>query len=103
MSKPRLSVRSDQELQQEVSAMLPGHSQFDLGHMDDELYKISIRHGLGAYSLFLQEMFHLSFEPTQAKEHWEKILAHHQDLSSRLSEPLDFRACALDYFVRHTK
>ncbi len=55
--------------------------------------------GVSAHAALLLILTHLAFEETQARRHWEAILAHRDSLTVGLGRDPGLRVALLDYFV----
>jgi diguanylate cyclase (GGDEF)-like protein len=63
------------------------------------LDSITRESGVGACSALLLILTHLPFDEDEARGHWEKILAHREQLSAALEREAGIRMAVLDYFV----
>jgi diguanylate cyclase (GGDEF)-like protein len=55
--------------------------------------------GIGAHAALLLILTQLAFEESEAKEHWEGVLAHRHALSLSLGRDAGLRVAVLDYFI----
>jgi diguanylate cyclase (GGDEF)-like protein len=55
--------------------------------------------GHPVYSSMLAILAHLSFSESEARAHWQGILAHREQLRERLGRDVGLRVALLDYFV----
>jgi diguanylate cyclase (GGDEF)-like protein len=55
--------------------------------------------GISAHAALLLILTHLAFEDTQARRHWEAILAHRDAMAGALARDPGLRVALLDYFV----
>jgi len=51
------------------------------------------------YSDLIFTLANLHFSENQAKQHWEKVLQHKQDMSKKLARNVGIRVALLDYFT----
>lgn len=62
--------------------------------------ELEARFGAVVYSMAVHRLAHLSFEPEEAKRHWERIFEHRAEMQRRLGSAIDVRVALLDYFVQ---
>jgi diguanylate cyclase (GGDEF)-like protein len=55
--------------------------------------------GIGAHAALIQILTHLRFEDGEARGHWEKIIAHRNELSQCIGRDVGVRVALLDYFM----
>ncbi len=55
--------------------------------------------GVSAHAALLLILTHLAFEDTQARRHWETVLAHREAMASAMGRDPGLRVALLDYFV----
>jgi diguanylate cyclase (GGDEF)-like protein len=55
--------------------------------------------GIGAHAALLLILTHLAFEEGEARSHWEKILAHREQMPLSLGRDAGIRVAVLDYFM----
>ncbi|OQY29457.1 MAG: hypothetical protein B6244_03525 [Candidatus Cloacimonetes bacterium 4572_55] len=55
------------------------------------------------YAEVLKLLTHLEFDADEAKEHWQKIVAHQDEMSVKLDREVDLRVGILDYFTHINK
>lgn len=55
--------------------------------------------GDAVFSELIFLLSHLRFEPPEAREHWNGILAHRESLAAHLSTAVDLRVALVSYFV----
>ncbi|MBZ5640271.1 MAG: GGDEF domain-containing protein [Acidobacteriia bacterium] len=60
---------------------------------------LSRESGISAHAALLLILTHLAFEDTQARGHWESILAHRETMASAMGRDPGLRVALLDYFV----
>jgi len=65
----------------------------------ERLDSITRESGVGAYSALLLILTHLAFDETDARRHWEAVLANRQKLSAALGRDSGIRVALLDYFM----
>jgi len=63
------------------------------------LASITDESGIGAHAALLLILTHLAFEESEARTHWEGILAQRQELSRALGRDAGLRTAMLDYFL----
>jgi len=68
--------------------------------LDSELKKLEQTHQGAVYSQLIHLLSHLSFEPSEAKRHWQRILDHCASMEKRLASPVDLRVALVSYFVQ---
>ncbi len=64
-----------------------------------ELEKLGPQYQDTVYSELIHLLAHLQFEPGEAKEHWDKLLEHHQRMAESLGGSLDLRVAIVSYFL----
>jgi len=47
----------------------------------------------------IYQLVHLRFEPGEAREHWDLLLAHRREMEEALSKRVDLRVALVSYFV----
>jgi diguanylate cyclase (GGDEF)-like protein len=67
--------------------------------LEAQLRKLERKEGAAVYSELIHLLSHLRFRPTEAKEHWQKVLAHRRSMRRRLGKPVDLRVALVSYFV----
>jgi diguanylate cyclase (GGDEF)-like protein len=67
------------------------------------LEAISKESGIGAHAALILILTQLAFEETDARIHWEAILAHRHALSLSLGRDAGLRVAVLDYFMNVNK
>ncbi|HKQ59983.1 MAG TPA: diguanylate cyclase [Candidatus Polarisedimenticolaceae bacterium] len=55
--------------------------------------------GVGAHAALLLILTHLAFSESDARAHWEEILAHREQLGQALGRDAGIRVAVLDYFM----
>jgi diguanylate cyclase (GGDEF)-like protein len=63
------------------------------------LDQIRSEEGIAATAALLLALTGMSFEETEARRHWEAILAHRRVLGGTLQRPIALRVAVLDYFL----
>jgi len=63
------------------------------------LDQIRSEEGIAATAALLLALTGMSFEETEARRHWEAILAHRRVLAGTLQRPMALRVAVLDYFL----
>lgn len=60
---------------------------------------LSRESGVGAHSAVLLILTQLGFEESEARDHWEKVLAHRESMTEALGRDVGVRVALLDYFT----
>ncbi len=63
------------------------------------LDSITDESGIGAHAALLLILTHLPFEEQEARDHWQAILGHRQEMSCVLGRDAGIRVAVLDYFM----
>jgi diguanylate cyclase (GGDEF)-like protein len=63
------------------------------------LDSITDESGIGAHAALLLILTHLPFEEQDARDHWQAILGHRQEMSCVLGRDAGLRVAVLDYFM----
>lgn len=63
------------------------------------LDQIRAEEGISAYAALLLVLTGMAFEETDARRHWEAILAHRRTLQGQLQRDVALRVAALDHFL----
>jgi len=63
------------------------------------LEALRVRYHDLVYGELLYLLSHLRFDPGEAKQHWERILAHRSTMRGAGSKPVDVRVALVSYFV----
>ena len=63
------------------------------------LDSITDESGIGAHAALLLILTHLAFEEQEARDHWQAILSHRQEMSCVLGRDAGIRVAVLDYFM----
>lgn len=64
---------------------------------------LSRRHGEAVYASLLFLLAHLDFTPRSARQQWERLLKHHEQMSEELDRDVDLRVALLDYFIARNR
>ena len=70
------------------------------GSLDAELLRLTRAYGDAVYPELIHVLSHLRFEPAEAKQHWNQILAHRDDMQQRQGSTVDLRVALVSYFVQ---
>jgi len=60
---------------------------------------LSRERGIEAHAALLLILTHLAFPEAEAKRHWEAILVHRNEMSTRVGRDVGLRVAVLDYFM----
>jgi diguanylate cyclase (GGDEF)-like protein len=63
------------------------------------LDQIRAEEGISAYAALLLVLTGMAFDETEARRHWEAILAHRRTLQGQLQRDVALRVAALDHFL----
>jgi diguanylate cyclase (GGDEF)-like protein len=63
------------------------------------LDSITSETGIGAHGALLLILSRLSFEDVEARDHWNRILAHREAMASALGRDIGVRVAMFDYFI----
>lgn len=86
------------ELLQELQGLLHRGVGSD-EDIDVQLRLLETQHGENVYAEFLYMLSHLRFEGSDAKRHWERILARRNEMQERLGAEVDLLVALVSYFV----
>lgn len=75
----------------------------DPQQLDRKLEKLGAEYSDTAYSELIYLLTHLRFDAAEAKDHWQKLLAHHHDMGRRLASSVDLRVALVSYFLEIAK
>ena len=65
-----------------------------------ELQELEARDGPVVYVELLYLLSHMRFEPDEAREHWEAIIHHREELGDAVGYPMDLSVALVSYFVQ---
>jgi len=67
--------------------------------LEYELDELRGEYGDRVYVELIYLLCHLRFEDSQARVHWDEIVAHREDLERRAGAPVDLRVALVSYFL----
>ena len=94
----QLVLRSGSELTQQLLELV--HSgDFESPKFRQGLEALEQEYQDDVYAELLFLLSHLRFSPTEAREHWRKIVEHRQRLAAGIQSAVDLRAALVSYFL----
>lgn len=64
-----------------------------------DLQEMERREGPAVYVELLYLLCHMRFEAGEAREHWEEVIRHREELGGKLGYPVDLPVALVSYFV----
>jgi len=82
----------------EVISVL-GQDNGETAEIMKQVEEVRREKGNSLYSDLIYTLAHLHFSENQARQHWEKVLQHKQEMSRKLGRNVGIRVALLDYFI----
>jgi diguanylate cyclase (GGDEF)-like protein len=99
VSRHRSQGRS-RRLEDQIVTLLERNSSSKGAAFFESIDKLAGHLGDAVYSSLLHTLTHLDFPPDRAREHWQHIKTHSEELCRKIGRETDFRVALLDYFVK---
>ena len=72
---------------------------FGVDRLVAALREMEVREGPVVYVELLHLLSHIRFEPEEAREHWDAIIHHREELEEAVGFPMDLSVAVVSYFV----